>query len=318
MALKGLFSKIKEPIVLKQSSSFDKLLKLKNLYKTAVNIDRDKLARDIKFLESGIYGEQQVLFELLSSNVPMYILHDINLQYKDLRAQIDFIVITKKCVYVIEAKNLKGNILINSNGDFISELYNKSIYNPITQNRRHLEIIKNKILDNKNFIDKIIANRIFNKMYKSLVVFTNKECYIKDWYADKKVKGFYVKIDRLIDYIRQNDQNVDNYITDKDMKEIADSFINSNVSDDNYLEKYVMYDDLLINALKEYRKNRANLENIKPYMVFNDNTLEDLVCKRPLTLNDLMKINGLGQYKVSKYGTEILDIISKFDNKNQI
>lgn len=71
-------------------------------------------------------------------------------------AQIDFLVITNKLNFVIECKNLFGNIEINSKGDFIRTIqygnkkYKEGIYSPITQNERHLAVLKERKAENKS------------------------------------------------------------------------------------------------------------------------------------------------------------------------
>ena len=49
----------------------------------------------------------------------MYILQDICIQHEDLSAQIDYLIVTRKRIYIIECKNLIGDIEVNSAGDFI-------------------------------------------------------------------------------------------------------------------------------------------------------------------------------------------------------
>ena len=66
---------------------------------------------------------ENIAFELRNSHVPMYILHDIYLEDGDLSAQIDYLVFTKKICFVIECKNLFGDIEINSRGNLF-ELQN--------------------------------------------------------------------------------------------------------------------------------------------------------------------------------------------------
>lgn len=51
----------------------------------------------------------------------MYVLRDIKLKYENLTAQIDYIIITPIYIYLVECKNLVGNITVNENGDFINE-----------------------------------------------------------------------------------------------------------------------------------------------------------------------------------------------------
>ncbi len=57
-------------------------------------------------------------------------------------------MITPKVNFIIECKNLYGNIEITKNGDFIRTTkfnghYNKEgIYSPIEQNQKHVKLLK--------------------------------------------------------------------------------------------------------------------------------------------------------------------------------
>ena len=66
-------------------------------------------------------GEKEIAYRLKKANIGMYVLHDINLSYEDLNAQIDYVVITKGPCFFVECKNLVGNITVTEKGDFIRE-----------------------------------------------------------------------------------------------------------------------------------------------------------------------------------------------------
>jgi len=68
----------------------------------------------------------------------------------------------------------------------------------------------------------------------------------------------------------------------------------------------------LRNILRVLRKELAKKENVPPYLVFNDRSLEDLVEKRPLFQDELLEVNGFGSFKAKKYGPQILDKITAF------
>lgn len=55
-------------------------------------------------------GEGSIKFELLNSHIPMCILQFLYLEYDDLTAQIDFLLITKTDQFFIECTNLYGDI----------------------------------------------------------------------------------------------------------------------------------------------------------------------------------------------------------------
>ncbi|WP_194841662.1 nuclease-related domain-containing protein, partial [Sporosarcina obsidiansis] len=76
-------------------------------------VDSKKLELQIKLLEIGKAGEQSLLFELTNSFLPIMILHDVYIKHKGLSAQIDFIVVTRQFILVIEVKKYFGNITVN-------------------------------------------------------------------------------------------------------------------------------------------------------------------------------------------------------------
>lgn len=73
---------------------------------------------------------------------------------------------------------------------------------------------------------------------------------------------------------------------------------------------------VLEERLKDFRKLRAALEKIPPYMVFTDRTLNDIIDILPTNLLQLSKVGGFGEIKVAKYGLDILKIINKLDMNN--
>ncbi|HEX3076447.1 MAG TPA: nuclease-related domain-containing protein [Lachnospiraceae bacterium] len=155
----GLFDKMREPVFLKESSNALEQLESLRLLEPLLNKEGQTLIKqEIKCLEYGIAGEKNIAFELKNSHIPMYILRDIYLEDGDLSAQIDYLVFTRKICFVIECKNLYGDIEINSAGDFIRTMEfggkkkREGIYSPITQNQRHLELMKKIKVDKRNNI----------------------------------------------------------------------------------------------------------------------------------------------------------------------
>ena len=96
-----------------------KVNELKSKLEYASSEEKEFIEKDIKSFEYGMLGEKKVLQALKSSRVPMYILHDLNIIYKDYKAQIDYVIITSKICYVFECKNFYGNILIDDDDDSV-------------------------------------------------------------------------------------------------------------------------------------------------------------------------------------------------------
>ncbi|WP_246231691.1 restriction endonuclease [Sporosarcina jiandibaonis] len=69
--------------------------------------------------------------------------------------------------------------------------------------------------------------------------------------------------------------------------------------------------DELIQRLKSYRSKTAKDAGLKAYHVFTNKTLDELVAKRPLTINDLQGIDGLGQKRINAYGAELVMVINR-------
>jgi len=64
----------------------------------------------------------------------------------------------------------------------------------------------------------------------------------------------------------------------------------------------------LFNLFREWRSKRSKKEGVPPYVLFTNNQLAQIVIKRPQSLADLSKIEGIGKAKLEKYGQEILGI----------
>jgi len=64
--------------------------------------------------------------------------------------------------------------------------------------------------------------------------------------------------------------------------------------------------------LKEWRGFQSQKEGVPAYVIFNDATLVELATKKPVTPSELLSISGVGQKKLEKYGSAILDTIIDF------
>ncbi|WP_352417037.1 HRDC domain-containing protein, partial [Clostridium tertium] len=331
------------------------------------------------------------------SGIPMYILHDICLETNELSAQIDYIVVTRKVIFIIECKNLIGNIEINSQGNFIrtynfnGKLIKEGIYSPITQNERHLEVLKRIKKESKsNFISKMLFDKYFNDNYKSIVVLANPKTVLNSRYAKKEIKDKVIKADQLINYIKEVNSKSDLMsLSDKEMKEVADRLLALHKSNKlSFLKKYRELTELvdsydykndvktvfnnkeiinedkssvtnnidksnninniyntknininvninntvinnstgnkinnnsdiindnenLIKKLKEYRLQMSRVENTKPYIIFSDKQMTNLLEKMPKTKSELKEVSGFGEVKVEKYGEVILKILNE-------
>ena len=70
------------------------------------------------------------------------------------------------------------------------------------------------------------------------------------------------------------------------------------------------YDDRTLALLKEWRKQQATDEKVPAFCVFTDATLVAIAEARPTDPQSLIKIPGLGQSKLTKYGEQVLAILA--------
>jgi DNA helicase-2/ATP-dependent DNA helicase PcrA len=69
------------------------------------------------------------------------------------------------------------------------------------------------------------------------------------------------------------------------------------------------YDEALFERLREWRVARAAEEKVPAYVVFTDLTLQAIAEARPGDTRSLLRINGVGQTKLSMYGDDVLALV---------
>ncbi len=77
-------------------------------------------------------------------------------------------------------------------------------------------------------------------------------------------------------------------------------------------------DEPLMNLLKDLRRNIAKKQNLPPYIIFQDPSLEEMATNYPISMEDMSKIVGVSQGKAQKYGQPFVDAIKKYCEENEI
>lgn len=77
-------------------------------------------------------------------------------------------------------------------------------------------------------------------------------------------------------------------------------------------------DPVLFSIMKDLRKKMAKHNNVPPYVIFQDPSLEAMATIYPITMEELQNIPGVGAGKAKRYGTEFLEIIKKHVEENEI
>lgn len=168
--LDNIFNSFKDTIFLKEDSGLEKqveeLKRIKESGNNSYSIDKD-----IKLLELGIKGENEIAYELKNANLGLYVLRDVTVEYEGNKAQIDYVVISKGFTYLIECKNLIGNIYVDNKGQFQREYelggkkVKEAIYSPYTQAIRHKEILKKRWISRNNKITVAMKEKYFDTLW---------------------------------------------------------------------------------------------------------------------------------------------------------
>ncbi len=77
-------------------------------------------------------------------------------------------------------------------------------------------------------------------------------------------------------------------------------------------------DPVLFSMLKDLRKQIARRKKLPPFVIFQDPSLADMSIQYPITLEELQKIQGVGQGKAKRYGREFVELIAKYVEENEI
>jgi ATP-dependent DNA helicase RecQ len=77
-------------------------------------------------------------------------------------------------------------------------------------------------------------------------------------------------------------------------------------------------DKVLFALLKDLRKEIARKNNLPPFVIFQDPSLEDMAIQYPVTLEEMKQITGVGSGKAERFGRPFVELISRYVEENEI
>ncbi len=77
-------------------------------------------------------------------------------------------------------------------------------------------------------------------------------------------------------------------------------------------------DTILFSMLKDLRKEISHDENLPPFVIFQDPSLEDMAIQYPITMEEMRQIVGVGAGKAAKYGQPFIELIKQYVEENEI
>lgn len=75
-------------------------------------------------------------------------------------------------------------------------------------------------------------------------------------------------------------------------------------------------DDPLFEELRELRRRIASEENVPPFVIFSDAALKDMCAKLPRTSEEFLRVSGVGEHKLQKYGLDFIQAVRSFCDEN--
>jgi hypothetical protein len=241
--------------------------------------ERKIIDRNILNIKSGIEGESLIERELNYSGLDLYVLPDIHLENNGIKAQIDFVVVARKKIYLIESKHMYGNVLVKRDGTFVrTYTYNgqtieEAMYSPIRQCERHLDIIhkmKMANIDNKliqKFVEKSVRNH-----HQSIVVIASPKTIISfENGTDSVIVDNTIRADNLVSYIKEQERldKKNNEASNEEMENYAKFFLYHNKNNNKIVDEYL---NPIMIVRKEEPESTVNIPT-------KNNTDDERICK---------------------------------------
>ena len=76
------------------------------------------------------------------------------------------------------------------------------------------------------------------------------------------------------------------------------------------------FDEVLFKSLRTLRKKLADEQKVPPYVIFSDRTLHEMCRYYPAALTDMVKISGVGDAKLERYGADFTEMIRAYLDEN--
>ena len=216
-------------IIFKANDTLNNNIKnLMNKQKTESSaLKNNALNYQILLFKIGELGESKVLDELKYSFYPMNIIKDISINIGEFHCQIDFLIITKKSIYLIECKNNGANLKIDSNGSFylVKEGKKNRIFSVLNQIERQKMILEQLDFD------------VDIKNIQPIIVYANEETGIE--IEDETIlRGIdVINLDRLNSLIREKEKDLEEIYTEEEIEKIKNKLLDPILKNSDYVEE---------------------------------------------------------------------------------
>jgi ATP-dependent DNA helicase RecQ len=77
-------------------------------------------------------------------------------------------------------------------------------------------------------------------------------------------------------------------------------------------------DEKLFEMLKELRQKEAKRKSLPPFVIFLENSLQDMATLYPVTLAELEKCQGVSKGKAMRYGKPFVELVARYVEENDV
>jgi ATP-dependent DNA helicase RecQ len=103
---------------------------------------------------------------------------------------------------------------------------------------------------------------------------------------------------------------------------LNNAFEEANAEDDEEtaepVPEVVASDEKLFNMLMELRQRESKKKSLPPFVLFLENSIQDMSTMYPTTLEELEKCQGVSKGKAIRYGKPFIEMIGKYVEENEI
>ncbi len=157
------------------------------------------------------------------------------------------------------------------------------------------------------------------------------DCYGIGEYEDEKLWNAVIRQSILEGFLTKD---VENYgilkVTEKGYKFIEEPYSLKLVKNHDYEaqnreveeaeggNRTSTVDKTLFKMLKDLRREISQNEELPPFVIFQDPSLEDMAIQYPVKVEELTNITGVGKGKAEKYGAPFVELIKNYVEENDI
>lgn len=258
----------------------------------------------------GLIGEERVAHQLKICDADILCLYDVILHTKGQKSQFDFIIIGRKYIYILEVKNLLGNIRVKSDGTIERLIYKNGnieingMFNPFVQ----LSVQRKRL-------EEFLSQYQYKKAIKTLLVMANDKTII----INNDSSNIVIKYDELNNYLINDLGDLKSLRCDREIAEIilknTDKYnyllssVIQNKMMNQYIPKFVLKtDENYYIELIKLRKKISKRLNIPACNVYNNKEAEALVINKPTNKEEFMNVKGFKEKRYEMFGDDVIKI----------